>query len=550
VLGFAAAAALLLGGVVAAEVETQSANTDVWTPLTAHWPPEKPPTEAASKSRGDSRAEFRTRLAEMVDAVETWHVDDAIEPERLVEGAIRGMLDTLDPHSHFLSREAYRAMRETQDGSFYGLGIIIAVRRDSAGKSRLTVVSPIDGMPAKRLGVRSGDIIAAIDGEATDGLSLDEAVSKLRGAKATSVTVTIEREAEKFDLVVERAEIPTESVPHAYMIRPDTGFIRIKDFTKTTTSELHAAISRLSAQGMKKLVLDLRDNPGGLLDEAITVAGTFLEPGQLVVETRGRIPGSTESRRAPRSDLRLPADVPVIVLVNNGSASASEIVAGAIQDHDRGLVVGELTWGKGLVQSIYTLSEDCGLALTTARYYTPSGRQIQRDYRTSYADYTQGPHDAPQGEEHETDGGRKVYSGGGIEPDEVVVQQEALPLVRRLVNRSLFFRHAGKHAARHAGEVDASFQLSPKELAEFRAFAEAEKVSASEEEWLASQEQVRLQLLQEILNAHLGLEEGFKALNEGDPQVQAALQLWDRAAKSAMLGGKIPGVATTSPPPG
>jgi carboxyl-terminal processing protease len=503
------------------------------------------PARPAASAAAEQRLALSRRLAEMIDAVQAHEVRKDVTSTELVEGAIRGMLDTLDPHTHFLNREAYRTMREGQDGSFYGLGIIISVRRDDEGKNRLTVISPIDGMPARKLGIRPGDIIAAINGDDTDELTLDGAVAKLRGAKGTSVTITIERRDEKFDLSVERAEIPTESIQHAYMIRPDTGFIRIKDFTKTTTTELRQSIHELQKQGMRKLVLDLRDNPGGLLDESVSVASTFLEPGELVVETRGRIQGSNEKRFTQTEGDRLASEAPLIVLVNRGSASASEIVSGAIQDHDRGLLVGGTTWGKGLVQSVYSLSGDTGLALTTARYYTPSGRQIQRDYRSSVIDYYFGPRkDMPHGESHVTAGGREVYSGGGIQPDVQVDELEIMPLVTRLIGSSAFFRFANQvHLPAHAGEVKPGDPLKAQDVADFRAWLAQQKVEIDEKEWAEALPQVRMQLVYEIANAHLGLQEGFKVLNEHDPQVQEALRLWDRATRKALLQA----VASPSP---
>ena len=512
----------------------------------------KTPAAASHEVQSEStRAAMSQRLSRMLEAIEVHGVEDEQDATDHVEGAIRGMLDTLDPHTHFLDAESYRMMREGQDGSFYGLGIIISVRRDDEGRNRLTVISPIDGMPAKRLGVRPGDIIAAINGKATDDLSLDGAVAKLRGDKGTTVTITIERGKERFDLAIERAEIPTESIQHAFMIRPDTGFIRIKDFTKSTTRELRESIADLRAQGMKKLVLDLRDNPGGLLDEAISVSSTFLEPGELVVETRGRIEGSNEKRFSPVDGDRLPQDVPLIVLVNRGSASASEIVSGAIQDHDRGLIVGTTTWGKGLVQSVYNLSNDAGLALTTARYYTPSGRQIQRDYRSSYFEYYYGPRKGqPMGEGHETDAGRAVYSGGGIQPDSEVEEEQINPLVAKLIARSAFFRFANQvHLVKHAGAVRPGYALTDRDLAEFREFLQGDKFESPTDEWTAALPQVRQQLRVEIVNAHLGLDEGFKVQTEGDPQVQAALEMWSRADRASLareakrdprVGGKIP----------
>lgn len=543
-LALPALLAVLAASAVASEAPRSPSSEDAIPPSQAI-PPARP-------SPGDlqDRIEFRNRIAEMLDAVQAHHVDEALDPQEVIHGAIRGMLDTLDPHTHFLDSDAYRAMREGQDGSFFGLGIIISVRRDSEGKNRLTVISPIDGMPAKRLGMRPGDIIAAIDGSATDDMTLDEAVGKLRGRKGTTVLITIEREEERFDLTVERAEIPTESVPHAYMIEPGTGFVRIKDFTKTTTRELADAMRRLRAQGMERMVLDLRDNPGGLLDEAVSVSSLFLDDGAMVVETRGRVPGSTESRRTVEEAGRLPAEVPLIVLVNRGSASASEIVSGAIQDHDRGLVVGGTTWGKGLVQSVYSISDDSGLALTTARYYTPSGRQIQRDYRSSYYDYYMPRKDSsPHGEEHVTQGGRRVYSGGGIQPDVLVDEEEPLKLTARLVARALPFRFAGRHLDRKPGTVKVGHALTREDVAEFRAFVESDgSVKFTDEEWTAALPQIEVQLLHDIVNAHLGDKEAFKVLNARDRQVQAALSLWSHATREAILrdakGGTTPVVSS------
>jgi carboxyl-terminal processing protease len=491
--------------------------------------------EVPEPSEPDRRVLLARNLSEMLEAVQQHRVGPEIKSEDLVEGAIRGMLDTLDPHTHFLDRDSYRTMREGQDGSFFGLGIIISVRRDDEGRQRLTVISPIDGMPAKRLGIRPGDIIAKIDGQSTDDLTLDGAVGRLRGQKGTTVTITIERGSEKLDMTVERAEIPTESIQHAFMIRPGVGFIRIKDFTKSTTRELHDRVRELRAQGMERLILDLRDNPGGLLDQSISVASTFLGDDQLVVETRGRVPGSSEKHFTEASDLRVDRATPLIVLVNRGSASASEIVSGAIQDHDRGLIVGTTTWGKGLVQSVYSLSGDTGLALTTARYYTPSGRQIQRDWTSAY-EYYSGPRKGQKhGEGHLTDAGREVYSGGGIEPDVEVEPDKLEPAVERMILDSSFFRFANqKHLVKHAGTVKPGWHADAATMAEFREFVKASDLDVTDEEWTAAAGQIRRQLEHEIVNAHLGLQEGFKAYCEDDAQVQAALGLWDRAEADAI----------------
>lgn len=518
-----------------------AAPRNVPPPLVGEWVA-SPDVDGATATRlGTNRAEPDRRvmlsrnLAEMLEAVGQHRVGPEVTNEALVEGAIRGMLDTLDPHTHFLNRDSYRTMREGQDGSFFGLGIIISVRRDDQGRQRLTVISPIDGMPAKRLGIRPGDIIAKINGESTDDLSLDGAVGRLRGQKGTTVTITIERGSESLDMVVERAEIPTESIQHAFMIRPGVGFIRIKDFTKSTTRELHDSIRELRTQGMEKLVLDLRDNPGGLLDQSITVASTFLQDDQLVVSTRGRIPGSSEVHATEPSELRLQRESPLIVLVNRGSASASEIVAGAVQDHDRGLIVGTTTWGKGLVQSVYSLSGDTGLALTTARYFTPSGRQIQRDW-TSAFEYYSGPRKGQlHGESHKTDAGREVFSGGGIEPDVEVPPSKLHSVIERMIVDAAFFRYANqRHLAAKPGTVKPGWKPDAATLAEFREFVKASDLDVTDAELDEADAQVRVHLEHEIINAHLGLQEGFKAYSEHDPQVLAALELWDRAEPAAI----------------
>ena len=241
----------------------------------------------------------------------------------------------------------------------------------------------MEGTPAFKQGIRAGDIITHVeDEELKEDVSTDDVVRKLRGPKGTPVTITIRRPGldEPIRMTITRAEIPTLSVPYAFMIGPETGYIFLRDFTHTSSRELMAAIDKLEKQGMKRLLLDLRGNPGGVLDQAVDVADVFLPKGSKVVYTRGRTPSSAQDFFAPGDGPHF--DKPLVVLVNRGSASASEIVAGAIQDHDRGLIVGQRTWGKGLVQSVYTLPYGAGLALTTARYYTPSGRWIQRDYAT------------------------------------------------------------------------------------------------------------------------------------------------------------------------
>ncbi|HVQ14085.1 MAG TPA: S41 family peptidase, partial [Vicinamibacterales bacterium] len=342
-----------------------------------------------------------------------------VESDRLVYGAITGMLQTLDPHSSFMDPRTYAQMRERQEGRYYGLGITIAVV-----DGEITVVSLFEGSPAYQKGLRRGDIIGKIEGEETKGWTSDDAVRRLRGPKGTPVRISLKRSGydQLIDLAVIRDEIHIPTVPAAFMLDAQTGYVRLSEFGENTDQELGQSLRALNRQGMKRLVLDLRNNPGGALDQAIKVANRFLPRGNMVVYTRGRVPNSDQDYRATESSDYL--SVPMVTLTNRSSASASEIVSGALQDHDRSLIVGETTFGKALVQSVYRVSEGAGVAVTTAHYYTPSGRLIQRPWDDSFDEYLtytmrdQDPNKAHSPEDLKlTDAGRKVYSGGGIEPD-------------------------------------------------------------------------------------------------------------------------------------
>ncbi|HVB37540.1 MAG TPA: S41 family peptidase, partial [Vicinamibacterales bacterium] len=341
------------------------------------------------------------------------------QTDQIVYSAIRGMLQTLDPHSNFMDPQEYAQLRERQEGHYYGIGTTIQVVNGD-----IHVVSVFEGSPADLAGIRRGDIIASVDGQSAKGWTSDQAVSKLRGARGTKVEVGIRRwgYAQVVPVSVSRDEIHIPSVPAAFMVDGTTGYVRLQEFAETTDAELGRALDELAKKGMRRLVLDLRGNPGGALDQAIRVANRFLPKGDMIVYTRGRVPNSDEDYRAT-----LPSQfttMPMIVLVNRSSASASEIVTGALQDHDRALVVGETTFGKALVQSVYRISGGAGLALTTAHYFTPSGRLIQRPWDASFDDYLtytlrpQNDHrkHTPDELKH-TDAGRPVYGGGGIEPD-------------------------------------------------------------------------------------------------------------------------------------
>jgi len=467
----------------------------------------------------------------------------------LVYSSINGMLRALDPHTSFLSPEAYEGMREKQQSSFYGLGILVGMRN-----GQLTVISPLEGTPASRLGIQAGDVISTIEGEPTDQMGLDDAVQKLKGPKGTQVNITIVRRGleEPLHMSVTRAEIPQTTVRQSYMLTPDTGYILLTEFSRGTGREMADAIEKLRGQGMKKLLVDVRNNGGGLLDQAIEVADQFLPESATIVETRGRTRDSYQSWSASG---KYPAlDIPVVVLVNEGTASAAEILSGAIQDHDRGLLVGQPSWGKGLVQTVYNLSYGAGLALTTAKYYTPSGRLIQRDYTSYYDYYTHADAGSPEitgkpvdeSEIFRTDLGRKVYGGGGITPDVLVKEEELSPFEQFLLARNGYLNFAVDFAARNKSKIKSpQWEPGPEVLDELRAWLVKEKIATDKEvEEAFAQESVRkyslLQIRAEVLNIPYGQEARHRVLSEGDTQIQTALGLFGKAAEMQAQRRELP----------
>jgi carboxyl-terminal processing protease len=484
--------------------------------------------------------EARDVLRAYTELVTAMHDNYPVERtyEVLVTASIQGVVRTLDPHTNFLSASAFDEMRNRQQSTFSGLGILVGMRN-----GRLTVITPIEGTPASRLGIRAGDIISSIEGEPTDSMSVDDAVSRLKGPKDTKVRVEIVRLSlpEPLELEITRAEIPQNTVRYAYMIRPDTGYIAVSDFNRGTGKEVRDAVAKLKAEGMQKLLLDLRNNGGGLLDQAVVVSDQFVPAGDKIVETRGRTRDSFQEFSA--SDNHAELDMPVVVLVSDGTASAAEILAGAIQDHDIGLIVGTPTWGKGLVQTVYSLSYGNGLAVTTAKYYTPSGRLIQRDYSSwfDYASYhstgeearsalaTQQPHEV-----FHTDLGREVYGGGGIAPDVIVDPEPLAPFIQYLLSRNAFFDYAVEaNADRHVESRD--WQPPADLLDRFRDWLVAKELATTEEcgEGLAeasARDMAQRYIVAEILNSAFGIEARFHVLAEGDPQILRGLDLFDEAA--------------------
>ncbi len=509
---------------------------------------------------GDNLNDQLRLYTAMLAAIESDYVEE-VPSSRLVSMSIRQMLRTLDPHSNFFEQKDYKTMQERQKGQYYGLGISV-----QSIDGNITVVAPFEGTPAHRLGIRAGDVISRIEGENSLGMSIDEAVKRLRGPKGTPVRVTILRDGydEPLEFTVIRDAIPLHSVPYSFMVSPTVGYVRLTDFNETTACrpregedcerELERALRGLESQGAEAFVLDIRDNPGGLLEQAFAVSNLFLKKGQLVVFTRGR---SRRDESNYITETESPwVDVPLVVLTSRHSASASEIVAGALQDHDRALIVGETTFGKGLVPTILPLRNVRGyaLALTTARYYTPSGRSIQREYASTALEDYYSPRDRKPcgegtGETKLTDAGRKVHGGDGITPDYCVEPEKPSKFVAHLIGRQAFAGF-GRGFAAVAGQGDADiagtgtrshvesddvtligkdFTVDDTMRENFRAYLESHKLRFTDEELEVNRVMVDHLIEEQVLRQVFGEGEARRRSIAWDSQVQRALELIPRA---------------------
>jgi carboxyl-terminal processing protease len=485
------------------------------------------PCFAQTQDRDEERVlEGLDGLARLLRIIENnyW---DKLDPTVLIDNAVRGMLDRLDPHSTYFDPVQTRQLLTQQEGEYYGIGAVVGTREDV-----MIIVSPMEDGPAARQGIRTGDVITHINGEPTEGEPLEISARKLRGPEGTTVELTIQREGMErpFDIKIIREKISLYTVPYYFIIDESVGYIRLTYFSRTSSAEVQEALENLEKAGMKSLVLDLRSNPGGDLIEAVGVADLFLDEG-LIVYTMADDPDS-------RVDFEASGDTtkwrgPVVVMINRGSASASEVLAGALQDQDRAVLAGENSWGKGLVQNIYPLSHGAALALTTARYYTPSGRLIQREYKPGDYDEYFDPSEDVAAEKLTpalTSLSRVVYGGNGLAPDYVVTTTEPGQLFQEVILRGLVFDFLNHYLGEHP-EVKAGFRADENMLSEFRAFLVDSGLEVKPEEWKSDQEFFATRLTLEVVTRLEGAQAGYRAVMIRDGQVQEALKLLPKATE-------------------
>ena len=499
-------------------------------------------------------------LQEVVDRVQSSFVDE-VDPGSLYDSAIDGLIRDLDdPHSSFLPAREYEDLRIRAEGEYGGVGLEVTERN-----GYVTVVSPIPGGPAGRVGIRAGDQFFEIEGIRADTMVTDQAVELLRGPPGSSVNVKMLRPGvgEPIDFTIDREVIRLMAVPFSAMLDDDVGYVPLRTVRETSAEEIREAVDGLREEGIRALVLDLRGNPGGLLDQGIAVTDLFLERGQGIVETRGRAQDQNDTFQASRPD-RYPG-LPIVVLVDGVSASASEIIAGALQDHDRAVLVGETTFGKGSVQSLFRLTGGDVLRLTTARWYTPVGRSIHLDPREraeaeSHVLSIEGQLvqavDLEGRPEYESASGRTLYGGGGITPDLYVMpetlSQEEMRAVQRLFTRAgrftlALFNFAVEYVAEHP-DLEPGFQVSGADLDAFFATLPDFEASVEREDFEGAERFVRYQLEGEIALQAWGEEGRFRQLRDRDRQLRRALEVLEGVNTPEGLFGGVAS-ATADPAP-
>ena len=453
-----------------------------------------------------------------------------LDDTELIQSAINGMLNSADPHTSYFTADEFTDFTTSTKGEFGGLGIQIDKKGDY-----ITVVSPIEGTPAYRMGLSPGDRIVKVDGVSIVASSTDDAIKKMRGPVGTKVVLTISRPgaAELMDFEITREIIKIKSVPYSFKLDNGVGYIRISQFSESTEKELKAALDTLEVQKIKGLIIDLRFNPGGLLDQAIDTVNEFIGPNKLVVETKGRLQSS--NRQYFTRNNREPKPYPIVVLVNEASASASEIFAGSLQDWDTGLIVGKTTFGKGSVQQLFPLSNGNGIKITTSHYYIKSGRCIHKEINdkllrgkeVTLAEKAEMEKQALE-TKYTTVKGRTVYGGGGITPD-IEFAPDFLTLFGvELRRKNAFFNFAVDYMVKHNHQVNKDYAVSNETMEQFLDFAKKQDIKFTPADVDSTASYIKTSLASEIIGKQYGEQEAYKITLKLDAQFQQAVELFNK----------------------
>ncbi|MSP64436.1 MAG: S41 family peptidase [Ignavibacteria bacterium] len=499
------------------------------------------------------------KFRDVLIQADKYYVDD-VDSKKLTDSAIEGMLNSLDPHSIYIKADQLKKVNEDFKGKFEGIGVEFAIMNDT-----ITVVQPVGGGPSALVGILSNDKIVKIDGKTSVGFVNDQVMKSLKGPKGTKVAVSIFRAGVKelIDFEIIRDVIPLYSVDVHLMLNKEVGYISVSRFSETTTDEMISALNDLKSKGLKQLILDLRFNPGGFLDQAVKMSDLFLDGGKdfkrKIVYTKSRKTDFDEEYFAEtNSDFE---KTPIVILISNNSASASEIVSGAIQDWDRGLIVGETSFGKGLVQRQFPLSDGSAFRLTIARYYTPTGRLIQRPYDSGKEKYQKEAFERQEVEgdniEHKNDKAdstksvyytlrekRKIYGGGGITPDFVVKSSSSTEYTVSLLRKNIFYEFVAKYLTEKPlsdnlkstlENFNKSFNFSDEEMNEFTKYANDKGVKTNSEQYEKDKNYIKGRLKAHIARNYFGNVGWYKVILEYDNQLQKAVNLLPEASKIAKL---------------
>ena len=489
---------------------------------------------AATVSSDDLQSSLKT-FTSILNVVQQNFADPVDADKAIYRGAIPTMLRTLDPHSNFFDPKAYELLREDQAGHYSGVGMLVG-----SPEGKVIVMYPFQGSPAYKAGLRPGDVIQSVNGVSCVGLDIPAVSNMLKGPQGTRAEIRVRRygHQDPLSFTVIRGEVPRDSVTYAFWYQPGIAYIKVEGFNENTGHEFEKALTQLGESNINGLILDLRDNPGGILQEAVSVADHFLRKGQMIVTHHGR--ASEETKFAAKRGER-GRQYPIVVVVNSNTASAAEILAGALQDHDRAWVLGENTFGKGLVQAPYPLSENTALLLTIARYYTPSGRLIQRDYshRSFYEYYSRLEGHNNTRDMKKTDSGRTVYGGDGIAPDERFDYPALSAYESDLTGDLTLFFFSAEYFGTHPAKLDASWQPDDKMIDDLRAYAAKRGFQATGDEFRNDHDWLREHLREEMFVTAFSKEEAERVGLENDPElaravgaIPASRALLDRAGKT------------------